>query len=163
LEGKTDIEGVDRMNKKGFIFTMDATLSLIPIFILLVSTTSIAPSASFGTIRQMKMTQFAQDSMLVLTDKKTNTTSAVESYLTSESNTLINNFLHNTSTQWNYKLIMNTSSGETYITGKANSSYTESDVTSSFTVANNIVVASGFATNGSQNVMYLFKMYVWEE
>lgn len=152
------------MNRKGFIFTLDATLSLIPIFILLVSASSLAPSTSFGTVRHLRMTQFAQDSMVVLSDNLGNTSSPMESYLNSSSTTSIDNFLRNTSAQWNYMLMMNDTSGWGYVTGKADSSYTQSTVNASLQNSPNTVAITAFATNTSsvENNIFLFKMYVWE-
>ncbi len=152
------------MNKKGFIFTMDATLALIPLFLLLVSSSSLAPTASFGSIRQLKMNQFAQDSMIVLSDKTGNTATPFESYLNSSSTTTIDNILRNTSTQWNYMLKMNDTSGWGYVTGKAGSSYTQSTVNTSLGNSNNTAVFTAFATNTSSsgNEIFMFKMYVWE-
>lgn len=151
------------MNKKGFIFTLDATLSLIPIFLLLASASSLAPSTSFGTIRHLRMTQFAQDSMVVLSDRLGNTSSPLESYLNGSSTTAIEDFLRNTSSPWNYMIRINTTFGWTFVTGKADSSYSQDNVTASFGSANDIAVETKVVTNttGGDSTLHLFRMYVW--
>ncbi len=157
------------MNRKGFIFTLDATLSLIPIFLLLASASSLAPSTSFGTARHLRMSQFAQDSMMLLSDKIGNISSPLESYLDDSSTTSIENFLRNTSNQWNYMIQYNTSTEWDYVAGKSGSSlnppisYDPTDVNASFGAATDIAVATKVVTNTTEgdSTLYLFRMYVW--
>lgn len=151
------------MNKSGFVFTLDATLSLIPIFILLVSASSLAPSTGYGTIRQMRMAQFGQDSLTVLSDRLGNASTPLESYLNTSSTVSIDNFLNNTTTQWNYMIQMNTTSGWTYVVGKNGSNYDQNDVNTAYGDASDVAVDSKVVTNVTEgnSTLHLFRMYVW--
>lgn len=151
------------MNRKGFIFTLDATLSLIPVFLLLISASSLAPSTSFGTLRYMKMNRFAHDSMMVLSDRTGDNNSPLESYLNTSNTSLIENFLNNTGAQWNYMIRINTTTGWTYVTGKADNNYDQDSVTASLNNAPDIAVDSKVAINVSQgnSTMHLLRMNVW--
>jgi len=54
------------MKNKGFIFTMDAVLALIPLFIILASVSSMADTATPAGFQLLASERLAQDTLLIL-------------------------------------------------------------------------------------------------
>jgi len=161
---------------KGYIFTMDAALALIPIFIVLASVTNLGDIEAFGTRKQMVLARYAQDSMEWLSAEPpplVGENSSLEQYLLDGNKSLIDNYLTDVygpesmlyvncsnNNEWEFVTAYDSDSMSIVGEPSANLSMSQADtvVTADRTLSN---ITIGTDTGGIY-AMCTFRMYVWE-
>ncbi len=147
------------MKKGAFIFTMDAVLALIPVFIIVASISGItySPTQFVAPLLQKQ----AQDSLeiLLLGD-----TPLINQYISNNSTvSKIQSALNGTVT-YSFMLIYNstsTSSNWRFVTGRGNGSVNATVVQSSKDAASDIYAADRIVYQN--NTKHQFRMYIWVE
>jgi len=146
------------MNNKAFIFTMDAALALIPVFIIMASVSGIGYYP-----KQLAMPQLqrqAQDSIqiLILGDMPLS-----QQYISDNSTSgKIQSALNSTVTH-SFMLVYNSTStsGWQFVAGRANNSVDDTVVQNSRDSADDLFTAERVVYQDSSK--HQFRMYIWME
>ena len=146
---------------KAFIFTMDAVLALIPIFIVLATVSSL--DYDLGTFSTITLSKQAQDAIHILT---LGSNPLLEEYVSSNrsnsSKSDIQSALNRT-VSYSYMLMYNSSntSGWEFVAGNSSIGVTSSAVNSSKNNATDIFVAERIIF--MNNTRHNFRIYLWRE
>jgi hypothetical protein len=144
------------MDDKGFIFTLDAVLALIPVFIVLITVSGVSQGNLIQPSQQIRIGHQAQDTLDAMAQYHTGDETLIEEmviFLESNNSAsgvdaagkLAGAFLDKTLPGTNYKLIeLNQLNGKTIIS--------KGDMDK----AQNVAV--GFKNHGN----YTFKLYIWD-
>ncbi len=146
------------MNNKAFIFTMDAALALIPVFIIMASVSGINYYPKQFAMPQLQ--RQAQDSVQILT---LGDTPLFQQYISDNSTaSKIQSALNSTITH-SFMLVYNSTStsGWRFVAGRANSSVDGTVVQNSRDAAEDLFTAERVMYQSSEK--HLFRMYVWVE
>ncbi len=146
------------MNNKAFIFTMDAALALIPVFIIMASVSGIGYYPKQLTMPQLQ--RQAQDSIqiLILGDMPLS-----RQYISDNSTSgKIQSALNSTVTH-NFMLVYNSTStsGWQFVAGRANNSVDDTVVQNSRNSADDLFTAERVVYQDSSK--HQFRMYIWME
>ncbi|MEN6592476.1 MAG: hypothetical protein ABFC12_04445 [Methanobacterium sp.] len=145
------------MDDNGFIFTLDAVLALIPVFIILIAVSSVDQGSLILPSQQIRLSHQAQDALDAMGQYHTSEDTLIEEMVTvlktngnnaagiAGAGELAGSYLDNNLQGMNYKLVeLNHLNGETIISkGKVED-------------APNVAV--GTKNHGD----YCFKLYVWD-
>jgi hypothetical protein len=145
------------MDDNGFIFTLDAVLALIPVFIILIAVSGVDQGSLILPSQQIRLSHQAQDALDAMGQYHTSEGTLIEEMVTvlkangnnatgiAGAGELAGSYLDNNLQGMNYKLVeLNHLDGETIISkGKVED-------------AQNVAV--GTKNHGD----YCFKLYVWD-
>lgn len=146
---------------KGFIFTMDAVLALVPIFIILASVSGL--SYDQGHFLSIPMEKIAQDSIeILLLGDRPLLQQYIDSNYSNSSQGDVFNALNGTMT-YSYMLMYNSTStsGWEFVVGRCNEGNQSSNVTSSKNDARDVYAAERILFRN--NSRHDFRMHVWRE
>lgn len=146
---------------KGFIFTLDAVLALIPIFIILASVSQTGDLNFYQQRHQVELTKLAHDSMTVLPEIDVfRTNNVLEDIIINnniqDANESLNMIIPNTT---NYMLILQNGTREEYIVGRAGGVFTESVVNASLANASDIAVATKLVYISKEEALFINGTY----
>lgn len=144
------------MNEKGLIFTLDAVLALIPVFIIIAAVANVGDSGSLYSSKQIRHIQDAQDTLEIMTTNQ---------------NGLNSNVLQNISS---ILALNNNSDGGVQEAGKiagpymnktlGNSKYSLmeiSELNKTIVSRGDIKKAGDISVGFKSCEKYIFKLYVW--
>lgn len=146
---------------KGFIFTMDAVLALVPIFIILASVSGL--SYDQGHFLSIPMEKIAQDSIeILLLGDRPLLQQYIDSNYSNSSQGDVFNALNGTMT-YSYMLMYNSTStsGWEFVAGRCNAGNQSGNVTSSKNDARDVYAAERILFRN--NSRHDFRMHVWRE
>lgn len=146
---------------KGFIFTMDAVLALVPIFIILASVSGL--SYDQGHFLSIPMEKIAQDSIeILLLGDRPLLQQYIDSNYSNSSQGDVFNALNGTMT-YSYMLMYNSTStsGWEFVVGRCNEGNQSGNVTSSKNDARDVYAAERILFRN--NSRHDFRMHVWRE
>lgn len=129
------------MNKKAFIFTMDAALALVPIFIVLASVSQIG--GGYYQDRQARLYKIAHDSLTVLSEANAyGNNDMLEDFIINSNAASANKSLDRLISNSNYMLVLQNGTEEDYVAGRAGNAYTEASVRASLANATDVAAAT---------------------
>lgn len=163
------------MRRKGYIFTMDAALAFIPIFIILASVTNLGEIDTFGTNRQLNLQRYGQDTMEWFSAEPpplVGENSSLEQYLLDGNKSPMDIYFQDSIGEKNALVYVNCSNTGTweFVTAYVDGSVIgEPGANMSMTAANDLVAAERTLSNHSTSSdaagirdMCTFRIYVWE-
>ena len=146
---------------KGFIFTMDAVLALVPIFIILASVSGL--SYDQGHFLSIPLEKITQDSIeILLLGDRPLLQQYIDSNYSNSSRDSVFNALNGTMT-YSYMLMYNSTStsGWEFVAGRCNEGNQSGNVTSSKNDARDVYAAERILFRN--NSRHDFRMHVWRE